>query len=60
MIVKSHEEMDHAAHLRKVFEQAEQCKMRFNPENKCKAFIEMPTPDSKKLIQTLNEMPTTL
>ncbi|MCI47765.1 hypothetical protein A2U01_0069007, partial [Trifolium medium] len=34
MIVKSHEETDHAAHLRKVFEQARKCKMRFNPE-KC-------------------------
>ncbi|MCI49743.1 hypothetical protein A2U01_0070987, partial [Trifolium medium] len=32
MIIKSHEEMDHVAHLRKVFEQARQCKMRFNPE----------------------------
>ncbi|XP_050889380.1 uncharacterized protein LOC127094613 [Lathyrus oleraceus] len=34
MIVKSHEEVTHARHLTKVFEQARQCKMRFNPE-KC-------------------------
>ncbi|CAL5202632.1 unnamed protein product [Lathyrus oleraceus] len=34
MIVKSHEEITHARHLTKVFEQARQCKMRFNPE-KC-------------------------
>ncbi|XP_050890966.1 uncharacterized protein LOC127096442 [Lathyrus oleraceus] len=34
MIVKSHEEITHARHLAKVFEQARQCKMRFNPE-KC-------------------------
>ncbi|MCH81337.1 hypothetical protein A2U01_0002123 [Trifolium medium] len=34
MIVKSHDEKDHAAHLRKVFEQARRCKMRFNPK-KC-------------------------
>ncbi|XP_050876397.1 uncharacterized protein LOC127080113 [Lathyrus oleraceus] len=34
MIVKSHEEIAHARHLAKVFEQARQCKMRFNPE-KC-------------------------
>ncbi|MCI96041.1 hypothetical protein A2U01_0117340 [Trifolium medium] len=27
MIVKSHEETDHAAHLQKVFEQARKCKM---------------------------------
>ncbi|MCI52325.1 hypothetical protein A2U01_0073569, partial [Trifolium medium] len=71
MIVKSHEETDHAAHLRKVFEQVRRCKMRFNPEKctfgvragkflgfyltergieanpiKCKAFTELPTPDS--------------
>jgi hypothetical protein len=34
MIVKSHDEVDHTAHLRKVFEQARKYKMRFNPE-KC-------------------------
>ncbi|GAU47137.1 hypothetical protein TSUD_379150, partial [Trifolium subterraneum] len=34
MIVKSHEEVDHTIHLRKVFEQARKINMRFNPE-KC-------------------------
>ncbi|GAU41760.1 hypothetical protein TSUD_13610 [Trifolium subterraneum] len=34
MIVKSHEEVDHTIHLRKVFEQARKVNMRFNPE-KC-------------------------
>jgi hypothetical protein len=34
MIVKSHDEVDHTAHLRRVFEQARKYKMRFNPE-KC-------------------------
>ncbi|CAJ2663183.1 unnamed protein product [Trifolium pratense] len=34
MIIKSHEEIDHTAHLRKVFEQARKHNMRFNPE-KC-------------------------
>ena len=34
MIVKSRADTDHAAHLREVFAQARQCKMRFNPE-KC-------------------------
>ena len=34
MIVKSREDTDRAAHLRKVFAQAMQCRMRFNPE-KC-------------------------
>ena len=33
MIVKSTEELDHAAHLKKVFEQAQKCRMRFNLEN---------------------------
>ena len=32
MIVKSIEELDHAAHLKKVFEQARKCHMRFNLE----------------------------
>ncbi|MCI68221.1 hypothetical protein A2U01_0089480, partial [Trifolium medium] len=27
MIIKFHEETDHAAHLRRVFEQARKCKM---------------------------------
>ena len=34
MIFKSTEEIDHALHLKKVFEQAKKCYMRFNPE-KC-------------------------
>lgn len=34
MIAKSTEELDHVAHLKKVFEQARKCQMRFNPE-KC-------------------------
>ena len=34
MIVKSRADTDHAAHLRKVYAQARQCRMRFNPE-KC-------------------------
>ena len=34
MIIKSTEELDHAAHLKRVFEQARKCRMRFNPE-KC-------------------------
>ena len=34
MIVKSRTDTDHAAHLKKVFAQARQCRMRFNPE-KC-------------------------
>ncbi|MCH95529.1 maturase K [Trifolium medium] len=33
MIVKSHEETDHAAHLRKVFEQARRSKMRSTLRN---------------------------
>ncbi|MCI04828.1 hypothetical protein A2U01_0025876 [Trifolium medium] len=85
MIVKSHEETNHAAHLLKVFAQARQCKMRFNPEkctfgvragkflgfyltergikanlNKCRASTKLPTPDSKKSIQTLYGMQTSL
>jgi hypothetical protein len=31
MTVKSKEEAEHTAHLRRVFEQARKCKMRFNP-----------------------------
>ena len=34
MIVNSMEKFDHALHLKKVFEQARKCKMRFNLE-KC-------------------------
>ena len=34
MIVKSRAKIDHAAHLKKVFAQARQCRMGFNPE-KC-------------------------
>jgi ribonuclease HI len=85
MIVKSKEEVDHTAHLKKVFTRARQCKMRFNPEkctfgvragkflgfyltergieanpDKCRAFTEFPTPDSKKSIQSLNGMLTSL
>ncbi|XP_058774357.1 uncharacterized protein LOC131648633 [Vicia villosa] len=85
MIVKSQRETDHAAHLKKVFEQARECKMRFNPEkctfgvragkflgfyltergieanpDKCRAFSDFPTSNSKKSIQTLNGMLTSL
>ncbi|CAJ2634768.1 unnamed protein product [Trifolium pratense] len=85
MIVKSHEEIEHTAHLRKVFEQARRHNMRFNPEkctfgvragkflgfyltergieanpDKCRAFTELPTPNNKKSIQTLNGMLTSL
>ncbi|XP_058722915.1 uncharacterized protein LOC131594725 [Vicia villosa] len=85
MIVKSQRETDHAAHLKKVFEQARKCKMRLNPEkcifgvragkflgfyltergieanqDKCRAFSDLPTPNSKKSIQTLNGMLTSL
>ena len=34
MIIKSRVETNHAAHLKRVFAQERQCKMRFNPE-KC-------------------------
>ncbi|MCI12615.1 hypothetical protein A2U01_0033720, partial [Trifolium medium] len=85
MIVKSCEETDHTAHLRKVFEQAKKHNMRFIPEkctfgiragkflgfyltergieanpDKCRALAEFPTPDSKKSIETLNGMLTSL
>jgi hypothetical protein len=85
MIVKSQQEVDHAAHLRRVFEQTRKYNMRLNPEkctfgvqtgillgfyltergietnpDKCRAFIELPTPHSKKCIQTLNGMLTAL
>jgi hypothetical protein len=32
MIVKSKDETEHTTHLRRVFEQARKCKMRFNLE----------------------------
>jgi hypothetical protein len=85
MIVKSKDEAEHTTHLRRVFEQARKCKMRFNPEkctfgvragkfldfylterrieaniDKCRAFAEFPTPNSRKSIQTLNGMLTSL
>ena len=34
MIVKWTEEINHSLHLKKVFEEARKCQMRFNPE-KC-------------------------
>jgi len=85
MIVKSQQEVDHAAHLKRVFEQTRKFNMRLNLEkctfrvqagkflgfyltergieanpDKCRAFIELPTPHSKKCIQTLNNMLTAL
>jgi hypothetical protein len=85
MIVKSQQEVDHAAHLKRVNEQTQKYNMRLNPEkctfgvqagkflgfyltergieanpDKCRAFTELPTPHSKKCIQTLNGMLTAL
>jgi len=85
MIVKSQQEVDHAAHLKRVFEQTRKYNMRLNLEkytfgvqagkffgfyltekriesnpDKCQAFTQLPTPHSKKCIQTLNDMLTTL
>ena len=85
MIVKSQQEVDHAARLIKVFEQTWIYNMRLNLEkctfgvqaskfldfyltergieanlDKCRAFTELPTPHSKKCIQTLNGMLTAL
>jgi ribonuclease HI len=85
MIVKSPKETDHTVDLKRVFEQAWRCKMRFNPEkctfgvragkflgfyltergieanpDKCRAFAQFPMSDSKKSIQTLNGMLTSL
>ncbi|GAU29247.1 hypothetical protein TSUD_391950 [Trifolium subterraneum] len=85
MIVKSEEEIDHTAHLKRVFDQARKFNMRFNPEkctfgvkagkffgfylmergieanpDKCRAFFDYPTPKSKKSIQTLNGMLTSM
>jgi len=81
MIVKSQQKVDHAAHLKRVFEQTRKYNMRLNPEkctfgvptgkflgfyltergietnpDKCQAFTQLPTPHSKKCIQTLNGM----
>ncbi|GAU40562.1 hypothetical protein TSUD_35790 [Trifolium subterraneum] len=85
MIVKSEEEIDHTAHLKRVFDQARKFNMRFNPEkctfgvkagkfigfyltergieanpDICRAFFDYPTPKSKKSIQTLNGMLTSM
>jgi len=85
MIVKSKEEIDHAAHLKRVFEQTRKYNMRLNPEksmfgvqaskflgfyltergikanpDKCRAFAKLSTPKTKKCIQTLNGMLTSL
>jgi len=85
MIVKSQQEVDHAAHLKRVFEQTRKYNMRLNTEkctfgvqagkflgfyltergieanpDKCQAFTQLPTPHSKKCIQTLNDMLTSL
>jgi len=85
MIVKSQQEIDHAAHLKRVFEQTQKYNMRLNRKkctfgvqagkflgfyltergieanlDKCRAFTELPTPHSKKCIQTLNRMLTPL
>jgi len=51
MIVKSQQEVDHATHLKRVFEQTRKYNMRLNPE-KCQAFTELPTPHSKKMCPT--------
>ena len=84
-IIKSRANNDHVAHLKKVFAQARQSRMRFNPEkctfgvkagkfrgfylteqgikanpDKFRAFSELPTPSSKKSIQVLNDMLTSL
>ena len=85
LIIKSRVDTDRAAHLRKVFTQARQCRMRFNPEkctfgvkagkfldfyliergikanpDKCRAFSDLPTRNSKKSIQVMNDMLTSL
>ncbi|GAU27461.1 hypothetical protein TSUD_161470 [Trifolium subterraneum] len=52
MIVKSEEEIDHTIHLKRVFDQARKVNMR--------AFFDYPTPKSKKSIQTLNGMLTSM
>jgi len=85
MIVKSQQEVDHAAHFKRVFEQTRKYSMRLNPEkytfrvqagkflgfyltergieanpDKCQEFTQLPTPHSKKCIQTINNMLTAL
>ena len=85
MIVKSQQEVDHAAHLKRVFKQTQKYNMRLNLEkctfrvqggkflgfyltergieanpDKCHAFTELPTPHSKKCIQTLTDILTVL
>ena len=85
MIVKSKQEVDHAAHLKRVFEKTRKYNMRLNTEkctfgvqagklldfyltereievnpDKFQAFAKLPTPHSKKCIQTLNGMLTAL
>ncbi|GAU31790.1 hypothetical protein TSUD_22360 [Trifolium subterraneum] len=52
MIVKSEDEIDHTIHLKRVFDQARKFNMR--------AFFDYPTPKSKKSIQTLNGMLTSM
>jgi len=83
MIIKSQQEVDHAAHLKRVFKQTRKYNMRLKLEkwtfgiqagkflgfyltergieanpNKCQAFTQLPTPNSKKCIQMLNDMLT--
>ena len=85
MIVKSRVETNHAAHLKRVFSKARQCKMRFNSENctfgvkdgkflgfyltewrieanpdMCREFSKLARPSSKKSIQVLNGVHTSL
>ncbi|GAU46047.1 hypothetical protein TSUD_191180 [Trifolium subterraneum] len=61
MIVKSKEEIDHTVHLKRVFDQARKFNMRVNPE-KCTfgGFIRLSNSKSKKFIQTLNDMLTSM
>jgi len=72
MIVKSQQEVDHVAHLKRVFEQTRKYNMRLNPE-KCTFGVPagkflgfylaergIEAPHSKKCIQTLNDMITAL
>ena len=83
--IGSQQEVDHAAHLKRVFGQTKKYNMRLNLEKctfgvqagkflgfyltergieanpgKCQAFTQLPTPHSKKCIQTLNGMLTAL
>ena len=83
MNVKFQQEVDYAAHLKRVFEQTKKYNMRLNLEkctfgvqegkflsfyltergieanpDKCQTFTQLPTPHSKKCIQTLNVMLT--